>query len=106
MPHGISGSDARRLARDVDRYFSSYIRNLDRMSDAQRAAEYEKHPPLSYVDYSQLHSYLVGGESGSASFGAQTPEKSVIIYAAYAFGKALNRPELIALSVAVTERGL
>lgn len=106
MPHGISGSDARRLAREVDRYFSSWIRRIDRMSDAQRAAEDKKHPPLSYVDYSQLHSYLVGGTSGSAAFGAATPEEYVIVYAADAFGKALNRPELIALAAAVRERGL
>jgi hypothetical protein len=106
MPHGISSSDARRLAREVDRYFSSYIRRIDRMSDAQRAAEDKKHPPLSYVDYSQLHSYLLGGQSGSAGFGAANPEQHVIVYAADAFGKALQRPELVALAAAVQERGL
>ncbi len=106
MPHEISSSEARRLAREVEKFFSSYVRRIDRMSDAQRAEEDKKHPPLSYVDYSQLHSYLLGGRSGSAESGAPGPEEHVIAYAADAFGKALQRPELVALAAAVRERGL
>jgi len=109
MPHGISGFRARRLAREIDRFFINLMRRLDTLSEAQRAVESQKHKDLSFVDSTDLQAYLLGGPNvSSVPFGgtARMPDKETIIHAAEAFGRAMNKPELLELAAAVRKRGL
>lgn len=109
MPHGISGFRARRLARDIDRFFNGVTRQLHSVSDAQREAESAKYEGLSFMGSTDLQAYLLGRVNDSTvAFGgtARMPDKESIIHAAEAFGRAMNKPELVELAAAVRQRGL
>lgn len=67
MPHGIEGARVRPLVRGIDRYFFDYLPPLNCMSDSERVAQDEKHPPLAYVDFRQLCADLLGERGESVS---------------------------------------
>lgn len=109
MPHGISGFRARRLARDIDKFFTGVFRRLNSLPDSQRDAERAKYEGLSFVGSTDLQAYLLGRPNDSSvPFGgtARMPDKESIIREAEAFGRAMNKPELLELAAAVRQRGL
>jgi hypothetical protein len=110
MPHGISGFRARRLAREIERFFLNFARHLQSLSDEEARIEKAKQEvEVSYVEMTALTAYLRGvPDDTSVPFGGtvRMPEREIVILAAEGFGRVMNKPELLELAEAVRQRGL
>lgn len=109
MPHGISGFRARRLAREIEKFWTGVSRHLHSVPDSQLDAERAKFEGLTIVGSTDLQAYLLGRPNDRfVPFGGRVriPDKESIIREAKAFGRAMNKPELLELAAAVRQRGL
>lgn len=109
MPHGISGFQARRLVKSIDRYWTAYLREHDRLPAEEKAAAANQTPGMTFYEVTDLQAYLLGKINDSAvPFGGRafTPSAESVIAAAEALGRAMNNQTLIDLAANVRSEGL